>query len=110
MFFHIRRERVSALAEAKRKSVRDAAERLECEACGFATQVVFRGLVGEVCEIHHRLPLAEASEAVETKLGDLAVLCANCHRAIHRTSPLMSVEEFQSCFFSALDKREPILT
>jgi 5-methylcytosine-specific restriction protein A len=30
-----------------------------------------------------------------TRLADLAILCANCHRMIHKTRPLMSVEEFK---------------
>jgi len=95
MFFHLRRERDPAIAQAKREAAQAADGRLQCEACGFATQVTFPGLGGEVCEIHHRLPLASASEAVDTHLEDLAVLCANCHRAIHRTNPLMSVEDFR---------------
>ena len=99
MFFHLRRERDAALAEAKRQAVRDATGRLQCETCGFTTDSTFPGLDGEVCEIHHRLPLGEACEAVETRLEDLAVLCANCHRAIHQTKPLMSVQDFRSRFF-----------
>ena len=87
LVFHVRRERDPALVEAKREAV-------------------YPRLDGEVCEIHHRLPLAEASEAVETRLMDLAVLCANCHRAIHRTTPLMSVEEFRSRFFSTIRLEE----
>ena len=99
MFFHLRRERDSSLVEAKRAAARDSAGRLECEVCGFATQVAFPSLAGEVCEIHHRLPHADSSEAVEIRLEDLAVLYTNCHRAIHRTRPLMSVDEFRSRFF-----------
>jgi 5-methylcytosine-specific restriction protein A len=30
----------------------------------------------------------------KTPLHDLAILCANCHRMIHRTHPMISVEEF----------------
>ena len=47
----------------------------------------------------HRRPLAEAVGSVTTRLEDLALLCPNCHRAIHRTAPLMSVEEFRTRFF-----------
>jgi hypothetical protein len=101
MFFHLRRERDPALAEAKRNAVRTVIGRLECEACGFATDAAFPGLSGEVCEIHHRVPLSEACSGVETRLEDLAVLCANCHRAIHRTRPVMSVEQFRSRYFPA---------
>lgn len=106
LVFHVRRERDPALVEAKREAVHAATGRLQCEACGFTTEAVYPRLDGEVCEIHHRLPLAEASEAVETRLMDLAVLCANCHRAIHRTTPLMSVEEFRSRFFSTIRLEE----
>jgi len=99
MFFHLRRERDAALAQAKRNAVRAEAGVLFCETCGFATRSVFPDLCGEVCEIHHCRPLAEAPEATETLLSDLSVLCANCHRAIYRTKPMMSVEEFRARFF-----------
>jgi len=101
MFFHLRRERNPAVAEAKREAARVAGGCLKCEACDFTTRDMFPDLGGEVCEIHHRLPLAAALQAVETHVEDLAVLCANCHRAIHRTRPMMSVEDFRSHFFSA---------
>lgn len=103
LFFHLRRERDPALARAKREAAEAADGCLKCEACGFVTHATFPGLDGEVCEVHHRLALATASEAVETHLEDLAVLCANCHRAIHRTHPLMSVEDFRARYFSTTD-------
>ncbi len=99
MFFHVRRERDPALVEAKRREANANNGRMECEVCGFTTQAIFPSLEGEVCEIHHRLPLASSSDAVETRLEDLAVLCANCHRAIHRTDSLMSVEDFRARFY-----------
>lgn len=103
LFFHLRRERDPALVQAKREAAELAYGCLKCEACGFVTKATFPGLGGEVCEIHHRLPLATATEAVETRLEDLAVLCANCHRAIHRTHPLMSVEYFRAHYFLSPD-------
>jgi len=99
MFFHVRRERDPELAEAKRQAVLALRKRLECEACGFAVQTTYPDLGGEVCEVHHRRPLADVVERTITRLDDLAVLCANCHRAIHRTKPLLSVEEFTLKFF-----------
>jgi 5-methylcytosine-specific restriction protein A len=92
------RERDRALVFLKREVARGADGHLRCEACGFATQDVFAGLAGEVCEVHHRLPLADATGTVVTHLEDLAVLCANCHRAIHKTDPLMTVPAFKARF------------
>lgn len=42
-------------------------------------------------EAHHKVPVALIEEGETTKLSDLAALCANCHRMIHRNG-LMSVE------------------
>ncbi|WP_308114324.1 HNH endonuclease [Streptomyces brasiliscabiei] len=38
-------------------------------------------------ECHHVIPLHEAGEG-QTKLIDLALVCANCHRMIHRRAPV----------------------
>lgn len=101
LFFHFRRERDSSIAKAKRDHALATLGRVACEACGFSTQSAYPGLAGEVCEVHHRRPLAAAAGAVETTLDDLAILCANCHRAIHRTKPFLSVEEFTSAHLGA---------
>ncbi len=99
LMIHFHRERDSHIAQAKRDAVIASSGRLVCEACGISATVKYPGLNGEICEVHHRLPLAESCGNVETRLEDLAVLCANCHRAIHRGSPMPGVEEFRNMFF-----------
>jgi hypothetical protein len=52
-------------------------------------------------EVHHLNPLSERpasewTEAVLTKIADVAVLCANCHRMIHRRRPALSLDELRS--------------
>jgi hypothetical protein len=101
MLFHIRREREPRIAAAKRAAARNQGGELECEACGFVAQHAYSGFAGDVAEVHHRRALGDATGPVETKLDDLAVLCANCHRAIHQTRPLVSVEEFRERFLGA---------
>ena len=98
LFLHLRRERSAALAKAKRDDARNRGV-LKCEACHLVVDNVYPGLDGDVFEVHHRRPLADLEEEVETHLEDLAILCANCHRAIHRTKPLMTVESFGLLFF-----------
>ena len=87
-------ERDPAIARAKRAAARLPDGRLACEACGFTARDAYPNLDGDLCEVHHRRPLSEAVAPVATSLADLAIMCPNCHRAIHRTDPLMSVEEF----------------
>ena len=47
-------------------------------------------------EAHHKVPLYEINAKVETKLSDLAFLCSNCHRMIHRErKDWLSLEELK---------------
>jgi 5-methylcytosine-specific restriction protein A len=45
-------------------------------------------------EAHHTLPLAVGAVRV-TRAEDLALLCANCHRMIHRARPILSVRQLR---------------
>ncbi|MGW9596911.1 HNH endonuclease [Streptomyces chartreusis] len=83
---HRARERNKGLRKKKIESVLRKGGTLACEACGFDFAEVYgeRG-VGYV-ECHHVVPLHEAGEG-KTKLSDLALICANCHRMIHRGAP-----------------------
>lgn len=84
---HLRRERDPALVREKKRRMLASTGALACEACGFDFGSAY-GLAG-FCEVHHRVPLAEGEGERKTRLEDLAVLCSNCHRAIHRLGPQM---------------------
>ena len=64
---------------------------MECEACGFDFQSTYGELGEGFCEVHHRTPLAELDGETKTTLKGLAVVCANCHRMLHRMTD-MSVQ------------------
>ena len=88
---HLRRERNRTLVDAKKDSTLKTTGRLCCEVCGFDFSATY-GVLGEgFCEVHHLTPLSVSSEPVTTTLDDLAVLCSNCHRVIHRSTPMPSV-------------------
>lgn len=90
---HRRRERNAAIVRAKREQVRLSTGKLECEVCGFDFSTIY-GI--DFCEVHHLRPLAESNGPVETKLDDLAVVCSNCHRVIHRRNPFFSISELRA--------------
>ena len=92
---HKRRERDPKASAKKKAAVLQEKGKLQCEACGFDFAVAYGQLGIGFAECHHRLPLASLGSRTGTRLGDLAILCANCHRMIHKTRPLMSVEEFK---------------
>jgi 5-methylcytosine-specific restriction enzyme A len=68
---------------------------LACEVCAFDFQESYGPLGVGFAECHHRKPLAEVTTSKTTKLQDLAIVCANCHRMIHRASPWKTVEELR---------------
>lgn len=96
---HLRHERNPSLADEKRRLAMTE-DGLECEACGSYSALKYPGLNAAIWEVHHKVPLSELEAPTKTFMKDLAVLCPSCHRAIHRTTPMMSVEEFAEKFFS----------
>lgn len=83
---HRRRERSKALRKRKIAAVLKKGGTLACEACGFDFEEVYGERGRGYIECHHVVPLHEAGEGT-TKLSDLALICSNCHRMIHRRAP-----------------------
>jgi 5-methylcytosine-specific restriction protein A len=74
--------RAAKLAETAAKSVNG---RLRCEVpdCGFDFEDRYGELGRGFAHVHHLRPLADAPGPTQTRLEDLAVVCANCHAMIH---------------------------
>src|SRR5574344_1267349 len=77
-------ERDSEIIKRKKKYVLDKKGALVCESCGFDFEKHYGKLGFGFCEVHHTNPIAERGKNCETNLKDLVILCANCHRMIHR--------------------------
>ncbi len=92
---HQARERNKGLRKKKIASVIQRGGRLACEACGFDFEEVYGDRGAGYIECHHVVPLHEAGEG-RTKLSDLALVCANCHRMIHRRAPWPTPEELRA--------------
>jgi 5-methylcytosine-specific restriction protein A len=92
---HRTRERDRKLVERKKAAALKQLGRLECEVCAFDFHATYGELGHGYIECHHTVPLAQ-SGATTTRLADLALLCANCHRMIHRKRPFASVPELQA--------------
>jgi hypothetical protein len=93
---HLVTERNRQVVESKKAQVKSEQGSLECEICGFNFATVYGELGVDFCEVHHKLPLSQLDTPVRPKLDDLAIICSNCHRMIHRTKPLLSVEDFRA--------------
>ncbi|WP_371480561.1 HNH endonuclease [Kitasatospora sp. NBC_00315] len=91
---HLARERNRALRRRKIDSVLSRGQRLACEVCDFDFQRAYGERGAGYIECHHVVPLHEAGES-RTKLSDLALICANCHRMVHRRAPWPTPEELR---------------
>lgn len=84
--FHAVRERNPGLRRKKIRSVLHRGDPLACEVCGFDFEQIYGDRGEGYIECHHVQPLHETGER-ETRISDLALLCSNCHRMIHRKPP-----------------------
>lgn len=83
---HLRRERRAGLAKAKREAFKKKHGKLFCERCHGDPVADYGTKLAEAClEVHHSKTLvSEMEPGHRTKLDDMELLCANCHRLVHR--------------------------
>ncbi len=100
---HLRRERNPTLVKKKKSSVLNSKGRLQCECCGFDFATFYGALGDKFCEVHHKKPLANGNG--HTRLADLAIVCSNCHRVIHRSAPMLTIAGLAGLLKRRNDKR-----
>jgi 5-methylcytosine-specific restriction protein A len=88
---HTHRERNGRL---RRKRIAQAGDALACEVCGFDFATTYGAHGRGYIECHHILPLHVSGET-QVRTRDLALLCANCHRMIHRSPEWLSLEQLR---------------
>jgi 5-methylcytosine-specific restriction enzyme A len=92
---HVGYERDRALRQRKLDEARAAGRPIACEVCGFDFAETYGDRGNGYIECHHIVPL-HVTGLSKRSLGDLALLCANCHRMIHYRAPWLTPRELQS--------------
>jgi 5-methylcytosine-specific restriction enzyme A len=92
---HRVRERDRRLVDRKKQRALHELGRLLCEVCGFDFERSYGKHGQGYIECHHLVPLAKAGTVTRTRLADLALVCANCHRMLHRGNPSPTVVELR---------------
>jgi len=91
---HIRLERDRALVKRAKAVWLARDPQLRCEVCRLSFVEAYGDLGSGFIEAHHRSALAEVDGPVETTVDDLAPVCANCHRMLHRQE-FMSIDDLR---------------
>jgi len=88
LILHLQRERNQTIVRKKKKQ----AASFDCEVCKFSFGC-YGSVASNYCEVHHLLPLSEVENTTQTRMEDLAILCANCHRVVHLHNPPYTLDE-----------------
>lgn len=92
---HMRYERNSAFIQKIKKEAIAKNKMLNCQICGFSFFEKY-GEIGEgFIEAHHKKPFSENNGETKTKREDIALVCSNCHRMLHRGTPTFAIEEIK---------------
>jgi predicted HNH restriction endonuclease len=83
--------------------------KLECEVCQFNFAAHFGEIGRGFIEAHHKTPISQLGGIKKTKIEDLALVCSNCHRMLHRGDPLLTVEQLKAkCAEIATSQETPL--
>ena len=94
---HKSRERSPALVNvAKEQYAEQNNGRLPCQVCRFDFQKIYGDRGSSFIEAHHMVPLQDlvGDAEIETNVNDLAMVCSNCHRMLHK-HPFMDVDQLR---------------
>ena len=92
---HKLRERDSKINKKKKDRYFQENGKLDCEVCGFDFYETYGDLGKGFIEAHHRVPLSEIDGETITKLDDLALVCPNCHKMLHKGIDTLSVKDLK---------------
>lgn len=87
---------------AKARRLRIAGE-LRCDVCNMSFVDCDGDRGRGFIEAHHTIPVSQIRGKSKTRIEDLALVCSNCHRMLHR-EPLVTVRELATKIRKALSK------
>ena len=92
---HLVRERNRQLVKKKRREALHRDGKLACEACGFNFASFYGDRGDGFMECHHMRAVSTLLPGQKTTLEDLVLVCANCHRMIHRSKPWLTIDQLR---------------
>lgn len=89
---HKARERNRQVISLAKEKFKKQNGRLFCQVCGFDFEKTY-GLIGkDFVEGHHTIAVSDMTPEHRTKIEDIALLCSNCHRMVHKKRPWLTMK------------------
>ncbi len=92
---HLARERNRTLIRLAKESAKKRG-RLLCQVCDFDFAKRYGSFGEGYIDAHHTVPVSELTPGTPTRLEDIALVCANCHRMLHRRRPWLRMNQLRS--------------
>lgn len=92
---HRSRERNQAAIKAAKDAFRKKHGKLFCQVCGFDFLEKYGEVGRDFIEGHHTVPISKLEGEIKTKVSDIALVCSNCHRMLHRRRPWLEMKELE---------------
>ena len=93
---HVTRERNVQVIKKAKENFKSKNNRLYCEICGFDFENQYGKIGRDYIEGHHILPISQiVTEYNIIRPEEIALVCSNCHRILHRKKPWLTVEELK---------------
>lgn len=94
---HAYKERDRTLSKKAKKHYKSKnGGKLYCIACGLDPEELYSEQGDRCIEAHHKIPIEELQPDSITRVDDLLMVCASCHRVIHSKKPCLTIVELQA--------------
>ena len=90
---HKARERNQALVRRATDKFKQKHGRLYCQICRFDFYLKYGEIGNDFIEAHHTVPIS--SGEIRTKVKDIAMVCSNCHKMLHRKRPWLNMKQLK---------------
>ena len=91
---HKFRERNRALIKKAKEIFRRKHGHLYCQVCDFDFNLAYGEIGADFIEAHHTVPVSRGER--KTKIEDIAMVCSNCHKMLHRKRPWLEMEQLKN--------------
>lgn len=92
---HLHRERNSRVVNIAKENFKRTHGRLFCQVCNFDFEAVYGEHGRDYIEGHHTIAVSEMPPDHKTKPEEIAMVCSNCHKMLHRTRPWLSIDRLK---------------
>lgn len=89
---HKEKERSATLVKQFKAQLSD----FSCSICGFSFENFYGPLGKQYIEAHHIRPISKLIKSTTITISDLAAVCSNCHRMLHRSKEITNTLQLKN--------------